>query len=88
MDKEKTFTFDQLLDGLGPIKFESIKIPFGIFDKHHRVLWANEGLAALHQVDSNRLSGNICYEVIHNRTEPCKKCSIKTVFQTGKIHIA
>ncbi|MCP4576818.1 MAG: PAS domain-containing protein [Deltaproteobacteria bacterium] len=88
MDKEKTFTFDQLLDGLGPIIFESIKIPFGIFHKDHRVLWANEGLASLHQVSLNKLIGNICFQTIHGRKEPCKECTIRTVFETGKIHIA
>lgn len=88
MGSERTFSFDQLLGGLGPIIFESIRIPFGIFDKHHRVLWANEGLASLHQVSLEKLIGNICYQEIHNRTQPCNKCFINKVFQTGKTHIA
>jgi PAS domain S-box-containing protein len=88
MREEKTFGFDQLLGGLGMIIFESIKIPFGIFDKSHRVLWANEGLAVLHQVPLENFIGNICHEAIHNRPTPCKDCTIETVLQTGKVNIA
>ncbi len=87
MDNEKTFTFDQLLDGLGPIIFGSIKIPFGIFEKKHKVLWSNEALASLHQISPKELIGNICYQVCHNRTEPCKDCHIQSVCQTGKVEI-
>ncbi len=88
MHTKETFTFDQLLNGLGPIVFESIKIPFGIFDKFHRVLWANEGLAALHRVSPETLMGNICHRVIHGRTEPCEDCTVRKVLQTGKIDIS
>ena len=87
MDNEKTFTFDQLLDGLGPIIFESIKIPFGIFGKNHKVLWCNDALAMLHQVSSKELIGNICYQVCRNKTKPCQDCHIQNVWQTGKIQI-
>jgi PAS domain-containing protein len=84
---KNTFTIDQLLEGLGPIIFESIKIPFGIIDINHKVLWANEALASLHQVSSNELIGNICYQVCRGRTESCKDCPTQTVFKTGKIQI-
>lgn len=87
MEKAGTFTFDQLIYGLGPIIFESIKIPFGIFDKYHRVLWANDALASLHQMSSQEINGKICYHVCHKRTEPCEDCYIQAVIQTGKTQV-
>ena len=87
MDTENLFTIDQLLDGLGPILFESIRIPFGIFDQRHRVLWANAALAELHHLSAKELIGNVCYEVCRGRTAPCDDCQIQTVFQTGKTRI-
>lgn len=88
MYPKKTFTFDLILEGLGSILFESIKIPFGIFDKDLRALWVNEALASMHQVMPKKLIGNICHEVIHRRKEPCRDCPVQKACQTGKIQIA
>ena len=87
MIRKQSFSFDQLINGLGPILFESIKIPFGIFGKDHRVLWVNQALAAMHQVLPEDFIGRICHKVIHKHDTPCASCPIQQVFKTGKVHI-
>ena len=87
MDEQQPFTFDQLLEGLGPIIFESIRIPFGIFDSRHRVLWANDALSGFHGLSSQELIGNVCHQVVHNNPTPCPDCPIERVCQTGQLHI-
>jgi len=81
------FSIGQLIDGLGPIVFESIKIPFGIIDKDHRVLWANDALAELHRLPADKLIGNICHQVCRNKPGPCPDCPTQSVFRTGKTQI-
>jgi PAS domain S-box-containing protein len=87
MDQEQAFVFDQLINGLGSIVFESIKIPFGIFGAHHRVLWVNQALAAMHGKSPRDLIGKTCHRVIHDSTTPCTDCPIEEVFKTGQIYI-
>ncbi len=81
-------TIEHLLNGLGPIILESIKIPFGIFDRQHTVLWANEALAAIHQSTPEALIGNICHQILHNNPTPCKNCEIQSVLETGSVCIS
>jgi len=87
MENQNSFSIEQLIGGLGPIIFESIKIPFGIIDKEHLVLWANDSLAELHQLPAAELIGNVCHEVCHNNPEPCCDCPTQSVFRTGKTQI-
>lgn len=87
MENKNLFSIGQLIDGLGPIVFGSIKIPFGIIDKDHRVLWANDALAELHRLPADKLIGNICHQVCHNKPEPCPDCPTQSVFRTGKTQI-
>jgi PAS domain S-box-containing protein len=87
MENKALFSIEQMIDGLGPIVFASIKIPFGIIDKTHRVLWANEALAALHRLPAEQLMGNICHQVCHNNPDPCGDCPTQSVFRTGKTKI-
>jgi len=84
---KRTFAIEQLLDGLGPIIFESIKIPFGILNRHHKVLWANDAYASLHLMSPQDLIGKVCYQACHGRTAPCEGCPTQAVIQKGKLQI-
>jgi PAS domain S-box-containing protein len=87
MRNKNSISIEQLIDGLGPIIFRSINIPFGIIDRDHRVLWTNDALAELHRLPADKLIGNICHQVCHNTPEPCDDCPTRSVFQTGKTQI-
>jgi PAS domain S-box-containing protein len=53
-------------------------------DPEHRIIWANR--AATESIDSTlaELRGRHCYEVWHQRTEPCVGCSVSRAMETGK----
>ncbi len=87
MDNEISFALDQIVGGLGPVIFESIKVPFGIFEPSFKVVWANNALAALYKVSQETLIGNICYKTGYKRDEPCPDCHVQAVIQTGKTRI-
>ncbi len=53
-------------------------------DMEHRVVWANN--VAAHSVgeDPENLKGRYCYEVWHNRSEPCEHCPVEKALRTGE----
>jgi len=55
-------------------------------DLEMRVLWANK--AAAESVDSKpeELIKNHCYEIWHQRSEPCADCPILKSIETGQLH--
>ena len=87
MKNLNSISFDHITGGLGSIVFEVIKIPFGIFDKDHKIVWANEAMASLHKMNKEELIGRVCHQVWHNSEEPCKDCPIEVAFKTGKVQI-
>ncbi len=49
---------DEMLAGLGPALFASIRAPFGIFDKDYRIVWINKAMAAIHKVEAEKVDLN------------------------------
>lgn len=49
-----------------------------------RVLWANNGAAAGLNKKPEDLVGTYCYELWHNRNEPCESCPVLKSFRTGE----
>jgi PAS domain-containing protein len=53
-------------------------------DPQMRVQWANRAAAESAGPDLPDLSGRRCFEIWHNRKEPCPECPVIKVFETGQ----
>lgn len=80
-------SLDQMLAGLGPALFASIRAPFGIFDKNFKIVWINQAMAAIHRCDPAKVIGKICYEALHGCDQACDACFLKEVIITGRTRI-
>ena len=49
-----------------------------------KVVWSNEGLAALLNKKNFDLIGQYCYQIWHSRSEPCKVCPVQRSFRSKK----
>ena len=50
----------------------------------HDILWANQGAAQSVGETVERLEGRKCYEVWHDREEPCTKCPVRRAKESGR----
>lgn len=48
-----------------------------------KLLWANDFSLKYLNKEKENVVGRLCYEVWHNRTEPCKICAVRESFQSG-----
>jgi PAS domain S-box-containing protein len=55
-------------------------------DREHKVIWANSVAGESVNQMAEELVGRYCYEIWHQRTEPCINCSVTEAFETGKLH--
>ena len=62
--------------------FDSIRDPFCIFDKAHKIIRANEAYAELKQKSSEELFGLKCHEALYDRDSKCKNCIVDTTFRS------
>ncbi|RKY84990.1 hypothetical protein DRQ09_07880 [candidate division KSB1 bacterium] len=51
-----------------------------------RYVWVNKGAARLTDIPEKELIGRHCYEVYHQRKEPCENCPTLKTIKTGKPH--
>ena len=87
-EKESKLCMDQMLAGLGPALFASIRAPFGIFDKDYRIIWINKAMAAIHKVEAEKVIGKFCYDALQECDTVCDDCFMKDVFTKGRTQIA
>lgn len=80
-------SLDQMLAGLGPALFASIRAPFGVFDKNFKIVWINQAMAAIHRCEPANVIGKICYEALHGCDQVCDACFLKEVISTGRTRI-
>jgi PAS domain S-box-containing protein len=63
-----------------------------VVDRDFRILSANKSYAAALGVSRESVVGRRCYEISHDRTEPCEggeeDCTVQRVFETGQQHQA
>jgi len=81
-------SLDQMLAGLGPALFSSIRTPFGIFDRDCRIVWINKAMAALHQCDSEKVVGEECCRALNGCDHGCDTCVLKEAIAKGRTQIA
>lgn len=75
---------DDLFSGLGGTILESIRTPFGIFDKDFRILWINRALARIHRCKPDAVIGDLCYSAFHGCDKVCEDCFLEEVKTKGR----
>lgn len=80
----RELALDDLLSGLGGTILESIRAPFGIFDKDFKILWINRALARIHSCHADSVIGEICYRALHGCDKICQNCFLEEVKATGR----
>jgi PAS domain S-box-containing protein len=85
--KQDFISLERCLYGLGPAVLKSIRDPFGIFHRDHRVIWVNRAMAKIHFKEPEEMQGKICYEVCYNRSAPCDDCPMEEVRNTGRTRV-
>jgi PAS domain S-box-containing protein len=81
-------SIDQMLAGLGPALFSSIRAPFGIFDRDFRIVWINKSMATIHQCDPEKAVGELCYEALHGCEHMCDSgCPLKGAVTKGRTQV-
>lgn len=82
--KSRELALDDLLSGLGGTILESIRTPFGIFDKDFRILWINKALARIHSCSAESVIGDICFRAFHGCDKVCENCFLEEVKTIGR----
>ena len=49
-----------------------------------KLIWANRAASESLNLETKDLLGHYCYDLWHNRTEPCENCPVKKAIETGK----
>ena len=87
-DNNGKLSLDQVLSGLGPALFSSIRTPFGIFDKDRRIVWINEGMAFIHKCGQELAIGTLCHETLKGCEHQCNDCPLVKAVTTGRTQVA
>ena len=82
--KRRDLALDDLFSGLGGTILESIRTPFGIFDKDFRILWLNRALARIHSCNAEAVIGDICFRAFHGCDKVCEDCFLQEVKTRGR----
>ena len=75
-DNEGAFALTDVLKILYQALLQSIDDPFRIMDLEYRLLWVNRQEPG-HQI------GQVCYETVFGRNDPCPECPVTVTFDTG-----
>ena len=79
---------DQMLAGLGPALFSSIRMPFGIFDCDRRIVWINETMAAIHRCEPEKVVGERCIDALQGCDHTCDDCVLTKALAQGRTQVA
>ncbi len=80
-------SIENMLAGLGPALFSSIRAPFGIFDRDFRIVWINKAMAAIHKCDPEKVVGEFCYEALHGCEPSCDVCPLEGAITEGRTQL-
>jgi len=83
-----TLSLDQILSGLGPALFSSIRTPFGIFDRDRRIIWINSSMAFIHRCDPELAIGKLCHETLQGCEHLCDDCPLVGAIAKGSTQVA
>ncbi len=68
--------FQAFLDGIPDV--------LALISSDLKINWANSMALNIFGGETGKIIGKHCYELWHNRNEPCKKCPVLNCFVTGK----
>ncbi len=66
----------------------SMRDPFCVIDRSHRILRLNKAMSAIYGKPDTDFAGKRCFHFFHNRHSPCQDCPLQTVFKTGRSNIS
>jgi len=84
---DSALSLDQILSGLGPALFSSIRTPFGIFDKDRRIIWINKSMAFVHRCDQGQAIGKLCHEVLRGCEHFYDDCPLVGAIEKGSTQV-
>jgi PAS domain S-box-containing protein len=87
-ENNNVLILDQILSGLGPALFSSIRAPFGIFDSNRRIVWINKAMAAIHGCDQETAIGKMCREIFRGCEHRCADCCLVKAIAEGRTQVA
>jgi len=87
-EKGNKLLLDQMLAGLGPALFSSIRMPFGIFDRDRRIVWINETMAVIHRCEPEKVVGERCLDAFHGCDHKCDDCVLTQALTQGRTQVA
>jgi PAS domain S-box-containing protein len=82
-----TLLLGQMLAGLSPALFSSLRMPFGIFDRERRIMWVNETMAALHRCEPEKVVGSRCIDALHGCDHKCNDCVLTHALAEGRTQV-
>ena len=80
-------SLNQLLSGLGPALFSSIRTPFGIFGRDRKIVWINKSMAFIHRCEQEKAIGKLCHAALKGCEHPCKECFLVKAIATGRTQV-
>jgi PAS domain S-box-containing protein len=86
-EMDNRLSLDNMLAGLGPALFASIRAPFGIFDKNFKIVWINKSMAMIHHCDPVKVIGEFCYDALRGCDSKCDACFLKEVIVNGRTQV-
>lgn len=63
--------------------FDSFDDPLAVYDQDYQILKVNAALLKYYQRTPEKILGNTCYRIFHERNAPCPGCHVERVFRTG-----
>jgi len=73
------------IDQIGNIILDGMAELVAFHDTRHRIIWANRAAAESGNLTKEEFVGRYCYEIWHNRTEPCPDCPVTKALKTGQM---
>jgi PAS domain S-box-containing protein len=71
-------------DDGSPAIINSLEDELIVVDRDYRILQANQAVLTRHDKRRREVIGKYCYDISHDRQNPCDECPVKTVWETGK----
>ena len=68
---------------------KSLRIPLAVIDNEFRFLWLNREMARIYQVQPERVTGRICYQLAASDQDgPCYDCPVAAVQKSGRREVS
>lgn len=86
-DTDCKLSIENMLAGLGPALFSSIRAPFGIFDRDFRIVLINKAMGVIHKCEPEKVVGEFCYDALHGCEPGCDACPLEAAITEGRTQV-